>query len=65
MRVAERSRWWCTAAVSSSDGMGAQVAEELRSDSTMYCTPRWIAAETFSQISVIRARRAAAPPAGS
>ncbi|MCY1233213.1 hypothetical protein D9M72_457450 [compost metagenome] len=64
MRLALRSRWWCTALTSSSDGMGAHWAFESRSESTTYCTPRLMAPDTCSQISVRRARSAFSPPSG-
>jgi len=64
VRVAERRRWWCTAEVSSSDGIGAHAPLESRSETITYSTPRATAAETFSQISAIRARRDSAPPSG-
>ena len=54
MRVFSRTRWWCTAPVSSSDGIGASSAVAWRSDSTMMRAPPAIASETSAQISSIR-----------
>jgi hypothetical protein len=39
VRVFSRTRWWCTAEVSSSDGIGARSKSESRSDSTMKRAP--------------------------
>ena len=64
VRLALLSRWWCTAEVSSSDGIGAHWALESRSESTMNLMPRLMAAETFSQISWMRARSSDSPPSG-
>ena len=63
MRLAEASRWWCTAEVSSRDGIGAHWAVAPRSDSTTYSTPRLTAAETCSQIAFSWARSSSTPPA--
>ena len=46
VRVFSRTRWWWTAAVSSSEGMGAQSAVELRSERTMRLAPSAMASET-------------------
>ena len=50
VRCLVRTRWWCTAAVSSSDGIGASTASELRSDSTITRAPASISADTSAQI---------------
>ncbi len=60
-----RTRWWCTAEVSSSDGIGALSASESRSDSTMKRLPSAMCAETSAQISRRRASSAAPPPSTS
>ena len=65
MRVFSRMRWWCTADVSSSDGMGARSRSESRSESTTKRAPPAIAAETSPKISWSRARSAASPPVTS
>ncbi|OPZ51967.1 MAG: hypothetical protein BWY91_02511 [bacterium ADurb.BinA028] len=62
VRVFSRSKWWWTAEVSNSDGIGARSALESRSESTTKRTPREIAAETSAKICSIRAVMAAAPP---
>ena len=64
VRLALLSRWWCTALVSSSVGIGAHCAFESRSESTMNFTPRLTAPETFSQISCSLAASSEAPPSG-
>ena len=43
MRVFSRTRWWWTAAVISSDGIGARFSSQSRSDSTMIRAPAAIA----------------------
>ena len=58
MRCLVRTRWWCTAAVSSSDGIGASTESALRSDSTITRAPRSIAVETSRVIAVERLRAA-------
>ena len=65
VRVFARTRWWWTAAVSSSDGIGARSASESRSESTTKRLPARIASETSAQISSRRARSAAPPPSTS
>ncbi len=62
VRVFSRTRWWWTAAVSSSEGMGAHSAVELRSERTMRLAPSAMAAETRRRTSS-SARRSASPPA--
>ena len=62
VRVFSRTRWWCTAAVSSSEGMGAASAVELRSDRTIRLAPPAMASETRRRTSS-SARRSASPPA--
>ena len=47
MRVFSRTRWWWTAAVISSDGIGARFSSQSRSDSTMIRAPAAIALETL------------------
>ena len=44
--------------------MGAHTPLESRSEMMTNCTPRFTAAETFSQISAIRARSESAPSTG-
>ena len=61
-RPSARTRWWCTAEVSSSDGIGARSASESRSESTTKRSPSAIAGETSAQISSSRAASAAPPP---
>ena len=61
MRCFVRTRWWCTAAVSSSDGIGASTSSALRSDSTITRAPSSMAAETSPQIAA-SARSSASPP---
>jgi hypothetical protein len=51
--------------MSSSDGMGASVVSELRSDSTMMRAPDSIAFDASAQISARRRPSAAPPPATS
>ena len=65
VRVFSLIRWWWTALVSSSEGIGAMSAVEWRSDTTMMWAPSAIAAETSAQISSIRAWSAAPPPSTS
>ena len=63
--VRSRTRWWCTAPVSSSDGIGALSASTPRLDSTISRAPSSIASETSSAISVEppeQARRRPRPP---
>ena len=62
VRVFSRTRWWCTAAVKSNDGMGAHSAVALRSDRTMRLAPSAMASETRRRTSSM-ARRSASPPA--
>ena len=62
VRVFSRTRWWCTAAVSSSEGMGAHSAVALRSDRTIRLAPSAMASETRRRTSSM-ARRSASPPA--
>ena len=62
VRAFSRTRWWCTAAVSSSEGMGAQSAVELRSDRTMMLAPSAMASDTRRRTTSM-ARRSASPPA--
>ena len=62
VRVFSRTRWWCTAAVSSSEGMGAQSAVELRSERTMTFAPSAMASETRRRTSSM-ALRSDSPPA--
>ena len=45
MRVFSRMRWWCTAEVSSNDGIGASSALESRSESTRMRLPSAMAAD--------------------
>ena len=56
-------RWWWTAAVSSSDGIGACSASECRSDRTIRRAPSSMAASASAQISSMRAASASPPPA--
>ncbi len=63
VRVLVRTRWWCTAAQSSSDGIGARWASLSRSDSTMNRLPCRITASTSLKISWSRRSSAAPPPA--
>ena len=65
VRVFSRTRWWWTAAVISSDGIGAFSARACRSESTMIRAPSEIAADTSSQISSSRRASAAPPPCTS
>ena len=51
VRVRSLTRCWCTAPVSSSDGIGAQSASTPRLDSTISRAPSSIAAETSALIS--------------
>ena len=62
MRVFSRTRWWCTAAVISSDGIGARFSSQSRSESTMIRAPAAIALQTLVRSSSIACaqRRAAA-----
>ena len=62
VRVPWRSRWWCTALVSSSDGIGASSESESRSDSTTCVTPAAMSASTWAKISSSRACSALPPP---
>jgi hypothetical protein len=63
VRVFSRMRWWCTAEVSSSDGIGARSRSESRSDSTTNRAPLAIAVDTSAKISSQAGLgRAAAPP---
>ena len=62
VRVFSRTRWWWTAEVSSSDGMGAHSSVELRSERTMMLAPSAMASETRRRTSA-RARASASPPA--
>ena len=66
-RVRDFSRTRCswTAAVSSSDGMGAMRALELRSDRMMTFDPRAMAMLTRLRTSSMAARSASPPPVGS
>ena len=61
MRCFSRIRWWCTAAVSSSDGIGAYTSSLLRSLSTTMRAPSAIALLTSVRIAS-RARFNASPP---
>ena len=65
VRVFSRTRWWWTAAVSSSDGIGARSALEWRSESTMMRAPSAMARDTSPQISSSRAASASPPPVRS
>ena len=65
VRVFSRTRWWWTAPVSSSDGIGACSCVEWRSESTITRAPSAIAADTSAQISSIRSAIAAPPPSTS
>ena len=62
MRVFSRTRWWCTAAVISSDGIGARFSSQSRSESTMIRAPAAIALLTLVRSSSIACRRAGPPP---
>ena len=53
--VFSRMRWWWTAEVSSSDGIGARSRPESRSDSTTNRAPAAIACDTSTKISSSRA----------
>ena len=64
VRVFSRMRWWCTAAVSSSDGMGASSSDELRSESTMILAPSAMASVTLARTSS-SARRRPSPPSAT
>ena len=57
-----RIRWWCTAEVSSSEGIGGVVGVELRSDSTMMWAPSSMAAVTSSADGIDGLRPAHSPP---
>ncbi len=61
VRCLVRTRWWCTAAVSRSEGIGASTSSALRSESTMTRAPSSIAADTSLQIAP-SARSSASPP---
>ncbi len=62
VRVFSRTRWWCTAPVSSSDGIGAFVAVTPRSDSTITRAPSSMASDTSERIWSSLATSAAPPP---
>ena len=62
MRVFSRMRWWCTAEVSSSEGIGARSRPESRSERTTNRAPSAIAADTSVKICSSRACIASAPP---
>ncbi|CAM5722263.1 hypothetical protein STENM223S_03440 [Streptomyces tendae] len=62
VRCLVRMRWWWTAAVSSSEGIGACSASEWRSDRTMSRAPFSMAASASAQISSMRAASASPPP---
>ncbi len=61
MRVCLRMRWWCTAAIMRSDGMGARSRLESRSDSTMNCAPCAMARSTSSHMASMRRCMASGP----
>ena len=65
MRVFSRTRWWWTAPVSSSDGIGASGRRRTpRSDSTMMRAPSAMACGHLgADLARARARSAAPPPA--
>ena len=60
VRVRSRIRWWCTALVSSSDGIGAISASLSRSESTISRAPAAIASLTSRRIRSIASRSAGA-----
>ncbi len=55
-------RWWCTAEVSSSDGIGAMCSVESRSDSTMIRAPAAMAVDTSRRTRSSASRSASPPP---
>ncbi len=59
--VFSRTRWWCTAAVSKSEGIGARLCVELRSERTIRFAPCSIAAETLPHTCPTAASSSAAP----
>ena len=61
VRVLSRTRWWWTAATSSSDGIGASVAVELRSESTITSAPPAMAALTWARTSSMAAAQGFSP----
>ena len=63
MRVRSSTRWWWTAEVSSSDGMGAKRSLDSRSDSTISRAPRSMASETSRRTRRIALRRPRPPRA--
>ena len=62
VRVFSRMRWWWTAEVSSSDGMGAKSRSASRSDRTTKRAPLSMASDTSVQMASRRARSAGSPP---
>ena len=64
VRDFSRIRWWWTAAVSSSDGIGASSADEYRSDSTISLAPSATAWLTLARTSS-RALRMPSPPSAT
>ena len=62
MRVFSRMRWWCTAEVSSSDGIGAMCSVESRSLSTMRRAPAAMAVDTSRRTRSSASRSASPPP---
>ena len=60
-----RTRWWCTAETSSSDGIGAIRWSESRSDSTSVRAPAAIASDASRRTRSIADASASAPPSTS
>ncbi len=63
VRAFSRMRWWCTALVDRSDGIGASSREDPRSDRIRICAPAAISIDARWRISSSAARRPAAPSA--
>jgi hypothetical protein len=62
VRVRSRIRWWCTALVSSKDGIGAISASLSRSESTISLAPAVMASLTSRRIRSRASRNASPPP---
>ncbi len=62
VRALVRTRWWWTAATSSSEGMGASSDVELRSDRTITSAPSSMAAPTWARTSSMAAPQGVAAP---
>ena len=65
VRVRSLTRCWCTAPVSSSDGIGALSASTPRLDSTISRAPSSIAADTSASISLEPPAAGRRPPSAA